>query len=95
MASKQFKIGEYAVGGIIKVDVSVESVTIQALDYNTKSVVQTQTFTLNRSFLGAVDSGKYWAMKDFLNDLTSSYYADKVMEYIETTAHIEHQIFRN
>lgn len=95
MATKQFKIGEYAVGGIIKVDVSIESVTIQALDYNTKSVVQTQTFTLNRSFLGAVDSEKYWAMKDFLNDLTSSYYADKVMEYIETTAHIEHQNFRN
>ncbi len=95
MATKQFKIGEYAVVGIIKVDASLDSVTIQALDYNTKSVVQTQTFTLNRSFLGAVDSEKYWEMNDFLNELTSSYYAEKVMEYIETTANIQHQNFRN
>ena len=61
MATKQFKIGEYAVGGIIKVDASLDSVTIQALDYNTKSVVQTQTFTLNRRY----EEGKQNRLEQF------------------------------
>jgi hypothetical protein len=37
----------------------------------------------------------YWGMKDFLNELTSSYYADKVMEYIEEKSNLSKQLFRN
>ena len=86
MATKSFKIGEYAVGGIIKVTTSNTQVTIQALDYFSKNVVSELTFTLGDE--------PYWKMKDYLNELTSSYYADKVMTYIETTSNIQHQNFR-
>lgn len=87
MASKQFKIGEYAIGGIIKVTIELTTITIQALDYNTKNQVMSQTFELSDS--------SYWDMKDYLGELTSSYYTDKVMEYIEKTANVQHQMFRN
>lgn len=87
MSSKQFKIGEYAIGGIIKVTIDVTSITIQALDYNSKNVVMTQTFDL--------DDSSFWGMKEYLWTLTSSYYTDKVMEYIEKTSGIQHQMFKN
>jgi hypothetical protein len=86
MATKSFKIGEYAIGGIIKVNVDLTTITIQALDYYSKNVVSENTFDL--------DDDSYWGMLDYLNELTSSYYADKVMEYIKKTSNISHQIFR-
>lgn len=86
MATKSFKIGEYAVGGIIKVTIGVTSITVQALDYYSKVVVNEKAFELS--------DDSYWSIKDYLHDLTSSYYTDKIMKYIEKTANIEHQLFR-
>lgn len=86
MASKQFKIGEYAIGGIIKVTTNLTTITIQALDYNSKNEVMSQTFDL--------DDSNYWNIKDYLSELTSSYYEDKVMKYIEETTNLQHQMFR-
>lgn len=86
MATKQFKIGEYAIGGIIKVVVTNTMITIQALDYNSKSVVRSSVYPMTET--------SYWNMKDFLNELTSSYYADVVMEYIEEKSNLSKQLFR-
>ena len=71
--TKTFKIGEYAVGGIIKVNVAGQSVNISALDWNTKEPVESEDFTIND--MGGMDM--------FLNDLTSSYYAEKVLDWIK------------
>lgn len=86
MATKQFKIGEYAIGGIIKVDVRSTLVTIKALDYYSKNVVLEKTFNN--------DENSYWNMNDFLNELTSSYYAEKVLEYIAQNSNVSKQLFR-
>ena len=51
-------------------------VTIKALDYFTKESLQGRIFKV-----GETDS--YPIMLEYLNELTSSYYADKVMEYIQ------------
>jgi hypothetical protein len=77
MAKKQFKIGEYAVGGIIAVEVvgfAGDIIQIKALDYNSKKVVKEKTFVSPREM--EVDF--------YLNDLTSSYYAGKVLDWIKT-----------
>lgn len=87
MATKSFKIGEYAIGGIIKVNVDLTTITIQALDYYSKEVVSECSYDISDE--------SYWGMKDYLNELTSSYYAEKVMEYIEKTSNVKHQMFRN
>ena len=71
--TKQFKIGEYAVGGIIKVSKAKGHVNIEALDWNTKEVI------ISRRFF---DWGEE-AMSNHLNDLTSCYYADKILDYIK------------
>ena len=77
MAKKQFKIGEYAVGGIIAVEITGKLIQIKALDWNSKKAVSTGTIT-------SVDSGAMHKIDNYLNDLTTSYYAGKVLDWIKT-----------
>ena len=77
MAKKQFKIGECAVGGIIAVEITGKVIQVKALDYWSKKEVQT----------GSVMSDErqaQWKLDNFLNDLTTSYYAGKVLDWIKT-----------
>jgi hypothetical protein len=77
--TKSFKLGEWAIGGIIKVDIIKNSgvqggeVAISALDWNTKKPVQGTRFVATNT--NAIDN--------YLNELTSSYYAGKIMEWIQ------------
>ena len=72
---KTFKIGEYAVGGIITADIKSDgALTIQALEYTSKAFVKGRTFLTFNHFNVVM----------YLNDLTSSYYADTIMEWIES-----------
>lgn len=75
MATKSFKIGEYAVGGIIKVEIIGKVVIIKALDYNTKEMVRAGSITIE-------DHDVSRQISEFLNDLTSHYYAEKIMKWI-------------
>lgn len=77
MATKQFKIGERAVGGIIKVDAVGKVIQIQCLDWTSKKVVQTGTTTTD-------DPDAYRKVDVFLNDVTSSYHADQVMTWLKS-----------
>jgi len=79
MATKQFKIGEYAVGGIIKATVTGKVIQIQCLDWYSKKEVQSGTATTD-------DSDAYRKVDVFLNDVTSSYHADKIMEWLKSKA---------
>jgi hypothetical protein len=72
--TKQFKIGEYAVGGIIKVVIVGNYVSIDALDYNTKQPIPFVREQFNIK--------ERWEIDEMLNKLTSSYYADKILNYI-------------
>jgi len=73
---KQFKIGEYAVGGIIDVTINKNEIEIQCLDYNTKNRVCGMNFDSN-----GVDSD--FAIIQQLNDYTSHYYAEQVFDWIK------------
>ena len=75
--TKTFNIGEYAVGGRIKVTLSKSVLQIQALDWATRSVVRQQTFQADRD-QGMTDAT--W----FLEDLSTSYYADQIMTFVKS-----------
>ncbi|MFA5366472.1 MAG: DUF5661 family protein [Dehalococcoidia bacterium] len=79
MKTKVFKIGEYAKGGIIKLVISGRAIQIEALDWNTKQPIESKSFMIDEPNAGM-------EIDNFLNDLTSSYYASKIMEWIETNA---------
>ena len=79
--TKRFKIGEYAIGGIIEVRVTNEEsdrelIEVKALEWNdpTKVVMADWAET---------DHVKWYnSILNTLNEMTSSYHADKVMEWI-------------
>jgi hypothetical protein len=71
--TKSFKIGEYAVGGIIKVTDKNGYITIDALDYNTKAKVKGRTFEPDANGMEVIE---------FLHELTSSYHVDKILEWL-------------
>lgn len=71
--TKTFRIGEYAIGGIIRVSVG-DKVLIQALDWDTKKVVAKKEFPTATVTRGEID--------EYLNELTSSYHAEKILDWI-------------
>lgn len=76
MATKTFKIGEYAIGGIIQVRTTSDTINIDALDWNSKEKIMGREFRVNMFDV------EYEIFK-YLNELTSSYYADKVTDFIK------------
>lgn len=72
--TKQFKIGEYALGGIIKVDVKGDKVVIDALYYVSKKPVPFCREQFNKQ--------EQWDMYKCLTNLTTDYYADKILTHI-------------
>jgi hypothetical protein len=76
MSKKTFKIGEYAIGGIITAETSENRIDINALDWNTKEVQRSGTF-----FLSELNSD--FRVMEYLEELTSFYYAEKVMKWIK------------
>ncbi len=74
MKTKTFKIGEYAIGGIIKVVIHTNDIEIQCLDWTTKEKIFGQISNERRS------------LESELYEWTSCYWADKIMEYIELQA---------
>lgn len=69
--TKTFKIGEYCVGGIIKAKKDGDTNYVEVLDWNTKNV------------LFAKRCRDINEMRWFLDEMTSSYYADKVVDFLE------------
>jgi hypothetical protein len=77
MATKQFKIGERAIGGIIKVVIEKNLITVSALDYYSKKEVCSKKF-----WLSGYDVE--YDVELYLDELSTSYHASKIMEYIKT-----------
>lgn len=73
--NKKYKIGECATGGIIHVIKSKSTISIQALDYYSK---QPASHKIN--FINCLESRR--SIDNFLNDLTTSYYSDKILNDI-------------
>lgn len=84
-ATKSFKIGEYAVGGIIRVEIKGKVILIKALDYNSKEVVKQGSLTTEQQ---GVES----QIREFLEDLTSHYYAEKIMDWIRSKTELDFRI---
>ena len=68
--TKTFHIGEYCLYGTIIAQIKDTYITLRVCDFKTKNARITKKFHF-------VDK---WKMQEFLWDITSDYYADKVMQ---------------
>ncbi len=89
MATKTWKIGEYCKGGIITVETTAKTVKVigKQWDYKVgsrRSSNQSNAKEWTRLEVASRDGGAFRKLDDFLNDLTSSYYAGQVMSWIKT-----------
>lgn len=88
MATRTFKIGEYAKGGIITAEVKGTKIAIIGKNWDTsagytngssqKNAKEWTRVEVDMNSRSAVSN-----LYDFLYDLTSSYYANKIMEWVE------------
>jgi hypothetical protein len=78
MKTKTFKIGEYAIGGIIRITINDSGIIdIQALDWDTKK-------SIRHGVIVADSNNTFWRTIDYLEELTSFYYAEKILKWTET-----------
>lgn len=87
--AKTFKIGEYAKGGVITVEVTGKIVTVIGKDWDMsqgtrKSSDQSNAKEFTRGTIDTTESNAKRKILDFLCDLTTSYYADEILKWIET-----------
>lgn len=82
MASKTFKIGEYAKGGIINVQITGKVIQINVIDMFTKNSISTGTASTD-------DRDVERKLDNFLIDITTSYYTGKIMEWIKSKTNLK------
>lgn len=93
-----WKIGEYCTGGIITVNVEDNRVRLilKDWDYSTgsrRSSDQTNATVLEHVTYNADDQDAYRDMIQQLGVWTTSYYAEKVMEWVMTKVNIRKSLF--
>jgi len=98
MATKTFKIGEYAKGGIITIEITGKIITIigKEWDYSTgsrRSSNQNNAKEFTRGTVEATDDNVRRKLADFLCDLTTSYYADQITKWIETKVKLNNSLY--
>lgn len=76
-ATKSFRIGEWVTGGIIKVDINGDKLTIKFLDYFTKQMVLVEEVNIYQE-------DAYRTALNFLEINGTSYYGGIVIKWIET-----------
>jgi hypothetical protein len=93
-ATKTFKIGEYAKGGVITAEVNGKVITVIGKEWDTstgykKSSNQSNAKEFTRGTVLANEQDAEWKLSNFLCDLTTSYYADEVVKWVKTKVKLE------
>lgn len=89
MATRTWKLGEISRGGVITAKVKGANVTVIAKDWDTsagwsRGRSQANAEEWDRLELDINDRSFGPELSNYLNDLTTSYYADKITDWIES-----------
>ena len=89
MASKTWKLGEVCRGGVITVEATAKKVTIIAKEWDTsqgfsKGSNQSNAKEWNRLEVSTSSSDAESKLSWFLFDLTTSYHADQILDWVRT-----------
>jgi len=100
MNTKTFKIGEYAKGGVITAEVHKNTIKIigKEWDYSqgsSRNSNQSNAKEFTSLEVGKNDANCYGKLNNFLNDLTTSYYSDVILEWINTKTIVKMKMFGN
>jgi hypothetical protein len=89
--TKTFKIGEYAAGGIITIEINGKEVTIINKEWDfskgsRRSSDQSGAKELQRASINIEknETEAFYNIDDYLNELTTSYFSNKIIEWIKS-----------
>jgi hypothetical protein len=92
MATKTFKLGEWSKGGIITVEVNKkkENAVVIAKDWDTsagynKGSNQSNAKEWDRKYFDLNSRAVYHDLYEYLIDLTTHYYSETIIEWVEKT----------
>jgi len=89
MKTKTFKLGEICRGGVITVEIKGNKIAVIAKDWDfsagsSKSSNQSNAKEWDRLEVDVNDRSSEGEIDNFLNDLTTSYWADNILTWIKT-----------
>ena len=89
MATKTWKLGEVCQGGIITVETSAKKVRIIGKEWDisqgySRGSNQTNAKEFTRIEVDTENRNSYSKLNEFLNELTTSYWASEIMKWIES-----------
>jgi len=98
MATKTFKIGEYAVGGVITAIATQDKITIIGKNWDTstgykKSSNQTNAKEFDRLEVRTNDRDADRKLSNFLCRLTTAYYCDMVLAWVYSKTKITSEMY--
>ena len=94
MKTKTFKIGEYCKGGIITIEIKGKVISVIGKEWDMsagtrKSSNQSNAKEWTRGTILATDNDCHRQLFMFITDLTTSYYADNIIKWIESKVEIQ------
>ena len=94
MKTRTWKIGEYAKGGVITVEIRGKVIAIIGKDWDfsqgsNRGSSQKNAKEFTRGTCLSTDNDAYRKCDNFLNDLTTSYYAGEIMKWVESKIKFE------
>jgi len=100
MATKTFKIGECCKGGIITTIATKSKITIIGKEWDnaagySRGSNQSNAKEWTRLESNVTDNNVYRTILNFLEDLTTSYYANQIMEWIESKVELKYNSYTN
>lgn len=89
MKTKTFKIGEVCQGGIITVEIKGNSIAIIGKEWDfskgsNRGSDQSQAKEFRRDVVAVDDGGVQYKLRTILCDLSTSYWADEIIKWIES-----------
>ena len=89
MAKKTFKIGEYAKGGVITVEITGKNIAVIGKDWDfstgsRKSSSQVNAKEWTRLEVLATEHDSYRQLDMFIGDITTSWWTDNIIKWIES-----------
>ena len=96
--TKTWKIGECARGGIITVEINGKIISVIGKEWDmskgtSRNSDQSNAKEFTRGTIAATDHDARRKIDNFLNDLTTSYYASQVLEWIESKVKFERDYY--
>lgn len=98
MATKTWKLGEVARGGVITAETTKKSIILIAKEWDfskgsRRSSDQSNAKELNRIEVSLTDSEAYRTCLEYLQDETTSYWADEIMKWVGSKVELPKSLF--